>query len=104
MLVIETTEFANWLGSLKDVVGRRAIVKRLVRLAATDHFGDTAPVGEGVSELRFHIGPGYRVYYTIKDGAVILGEATRDRSKGTLTKPRRSPPGWIEIGRHRHEN
>jgi len=72
MQVIETAEFANWLGSLRDVVAKRAIVKRLIRLAATDHFGDAHPIGDGVSEMRFHLGPGYRVYYAMRDGAVIL--------------------------------
>jgi putative addiction module killer protein len=86
MKVIETEEFADWLGGLKDGVARRAIVKRLVRLQATDHFGDTAPVGDGVSEMRFHIGPGYRVYYTMHDGALVLcggdkGSQTKDIAK-----------------------
>lgn len=86
MKVIETAEFSGWLGGLKDVVARRAILRRLVRLEATDHFGDAHPVGEGVSEMRFHLGPGYRVYYTIRDGAVILcggdkGSQDRDIAK-----------------------
>jgi len=72
MQVIETLVFAEWLGGLRDVVARRAIVKRLTKLAATGHFGDVAPVGEGVSEMRFHMGPGYRVYYVVRDGAIIL--------------------------------
>lgn len=72
MNVTETDEFSKWLHGLKDVVARRAIVKRLVRLQATGHFGDAAPVGDGVSEMRFHLGPGYRVYYTIRNGTVIL--------------------------------
>lgn len=86
MRVIETLEFSDWLAGLRDVVARRAIVKRLTRLAATDHFGDADPVGGGVSEMRFHMGPGYRVYYIIRDGAVILcggdkGSQDRDIAK-----------------------
>lgn len=86
MQVIETLDFADWLGGLKDVVARRAIVKRLVRLAATGHFGDAHSVGGGVSEMRFHVGPGYRVYYMVRDGAVILcggdkGSQERDIAK-----------------------
>jgi putative addiction module killer protein len=68
------------------VVARRAIVKRLVRLAATGEFGDAHPVGDNVSEMRFHLGPGYRVYYTLRDGVVILcggakGSQDRDFKK-----------------------
>ena len=72
MLVVETLVFSEWLSSLKDVVARRTIVKRLLRLQSSGHFGDTAPVGNGVSEMRFHVGPGYRVYYVLREGAVIL--------------------------------
>jgi putative addiction module killer protein len=41
--------------------GRRAVLRRLARIAATDNFGDHAGVGDGVSELRIDVGPGYRV-------------------------------------------
>lgn len=34
--------------------------------------GDVAPVGEGVSELRIDVGPGYRVYFTRRGRAVII--------------------------------
>lgn len=86
MQVTETADFQGWLGGLKDVVGRRAIVRRLVRLQATDDFGDAHSVGDDVSEMRLHLGPGYRVYYTMRDGAVILwggdkGSQTRDIAK-----------------------
>ena len=33
--------------------------------------GDVKPIGEGVSELRIHYGPGYRVYY-IQRGSLLV--------------------------------
>jgi putative addiction module killer protein len=34
--------------------------------------GDSAPVGEGVSEMRIHYGPGYRVYFVQRGSTVTL--------------------------------
>ena len=51
-------EFDTWLASLKDKVGRARIVHR-IRSAEHGNFGDCEPVGEGVSEMRVHVGPGY---------------------------------------------
>lgn len=95
MKVVETAEFSDWLGSLKDVVARRAIVRRLVRLAATGHFGDAAPVGNGVSEMRFHVGPGYRVYYTIRDGAVILWGGVKGSQQRDIEKAKALAAGLV---------
>lgn len=62
--------FADWLNSLKDSQARLRINARILRMEA-GNMGDTAPVGEGVSELRIHYGPGYRVYF-VRRGSVIL--------------------------------
>jgi len=70
--VVQTEAFAKWLKAVRDPLGRRAVVRRLARIASTDHFGDHAGVGEGVSELRIDVGPGYRIYYTVRDGRVVL--------------------------------
>lgn len=85
---VETTEaFDDWLEGLADPVGREAVVTRIVRMEA-GLFGDAAPVGDKVSELRIHVGPGYRVYFTkVGQRLVILlcggdkGSQKRDISR-----------------------
>jgi putative addiction module killer protein len=67
----KTDRFARWLDDLRDLRGRARIQARLERLAAGNP-GDVAPVGEGVSELRIDIGPGYRVYFTRRGRALII--------------------------------
>ena len=69
--LIRTDAFAEWLGRLSDARGRARILARL-DAAALGNFGDCAPVGAGVSEMRIHTGPGYRVYYTRYDAVVYL--------------------------------
>jgi putative addiction module killer protein len=62
--------FVEWLETLSDGRARAKIQARLARLAV-GNFGDIAPVGGGVMELRIHWGPGYRVYFA-RRGAVIV--------------------------------
>ncbi len=57
----QTETFRLWESKLKDKRVRTLIATRLLRLAEGLP-GDIAPVGNGVSELRIHYGPGYRVY------------------------------------------
>lgn len=63
--------FTDWFNDLKDQKGRRAILKRIGRLEY-GLYGDCEPVGEGVSELRLFIGPGYRVYFGEEGGQVVV--------------------------------
>ncbi|MBI5014103.1 MAG: type II toxin-antitoxin system RelE/ParE family toxin [Deltaproteobacteria bacterium] len=70
MLTFRRTEvFDAWLRGLRDAKGRARVAQRIVS-AQLGNFGDCKPVGEGVSEMRVHVGPGYRVYYTRLPGVV----------------------------------
>ncbi len=60
-----------WLVGMKDNLARARIVHR-IRSAEHGNFGDCEPVGEGVSERRIHVGPGYRVYYARRGTAIQL--------------------------------
>ena len=57
-----TEAFDKWLRALKDSKARARIAQR-IESAQAGNFGDCGPVGEGVSEMRIHVGGGYRVYY-----------------------------------------
>jgi putative addiction module killer protein len=80
MLIFEQTdEFANWLKALRDIQARAKISARL-RIAQGGNLGDCQPVGEGVSEMRIHFGPGYRVYFTRTGDIVYLLLVGGDKS------------------------
>lgn len=71
--------YTDWLDNLRD---RRAQVKiiRQVDRMELGNFGDTKPVGEGVSETRIHYGPGYRIYYARDGGKVVVLLCGGDKS------------------------
>lgn len=66
----QTDEYRTWAKSLRDRVAKSRIATRLDRLARGLP-GDVEPVGGGVSELRIHYGPGYRVYF-VQRGEVLI--------------------------------
>ena len=69
--IIESATFSKWLSGLKDQQARMRIYVRLDRLSL-GNFGDAGPIGEGLSELRIHYGPGYRLYYIQRDTRVVM--------------------------------
>lgn len=80
MYIIQTTEgFAAWFRSLRDRIARARIQARIDR-AEDGNFGDCAPVGEGVSEMRIHHGPGYRVYFKRQGMELIILLVGGDKS------------------------
>ncbi|MGO0417078.1 type II toxin-antitoxin system RelE/ParE family toxin, partial [Escherichia coli] len=56
---------------LRDPIAKAKIASRINRMAS-DNFGDHKPCREGVWELRIDQGAGYRVYYSLVDGEVVL--------------------------------
>ena len=64
-------EFTAWLDGLKDETVRGVIVARIKRLER-GLMGDVQPVGEGVSELRIHLGAGWRLYFTQRGTQIIV--------------------------------
>ena len=76
--VQQTEEFQRWLDALADMRAQVRIVAR-IRLAEAGNLGDWAPVGGGVSEMRVHFGPGYRLYFTWRGGVLIVMLAGGDK-------------------------
>jgi putative addiction module killer protein len=73
--VIRTKEFDEWLTKLRDAKGKARIIAR-IRSAELGNLGDTEPVGDGISEMRIHYGPGYRVYFKKKDNLLVIAQPT----------------------------
>ena len=63
--------FERWLKGLKDTRAKARILAR-IRSAEHGNFGDCRPIGDGVSEMRIHYGPGYRLYYTRRGEVIYL--------------------------------
>ena len=74
-----TSIFDEWLTLLEDKTGKALILKR-IRSAEAGNFGDCQPVGQGISEMRVHFGPGYRAYFTRTGGVVYLLLCGGDKS------------------------
>jgi len=75
--------FDNWLDGLKDKIAKKAIDRKVLQME-DGNFGDHKFCRDGVSELRIHVGAGYRVYYSVSGNEIILllcGGDKRTQSK-----------------------
>ena len=70
-MVTRTDEYASWFRKLRDPRAKAKILSRIDRLL-DGNAGDVAPIGNGLSELRIHYGPGYRVYFANRGDTLIL--------------------------------
>lgn len=78
-LIRQTAVFQAWHQSVRNLRAKVAIARRIDR-ASTGNLGDVKSVGDGVSEMRVDVGAGYRVYFTMRNGAVIVLLAGGDKS------------------------
>ena len=88
--VVETDEFQRWISRLRDRQALNRINIRLVRVRQ-GNFGDSEPVGEGVSEMRIDYGPGYRIYF-IREGmtvVVLLCGGDKDTQQRDISRAKR---------------
>lgn len=74
-----TTVYRDWIIGLRDLMARARIQVRVDRLVHGNP-GSHRVLSEGVSELKIDVGPGYRVYFTERDGELIILLAGGDKS------------------------
>ena len=71
--------FTEWLESLRDGTIRKRILIRLRRLEQ-GNYGDCKALKDGISELRFSFGSGYRLYFGEDEKAIIVLLCGGDKS------------------------
>jgi len=77
--IYSTEVFDAWFEALRDRQAARRIQARIDRVEE-GNFGDCQPVGEGVSEMRIHYGPGLRVYLTQRGTEIVILLAGGDKA------------------------
>ncbi|MDE0228100.1 MAG: type II toxin-antitoxin system RelE/ParE family toxin [Spirochaetaceae bacterium] len=77
--VTKSATFLRWMNQLRDKRAKARIAIRIDRVEE-GNFGDHRSVGGGVSELRVHVGKGYRVYYAIRNEMIVVLLCAGDKS------------------------
>jgi putative addiction module killer protein len=80
MIEVRQTEvFASWFANLRDRKAKARVQVRIDRMEV-GNFGDVAPVGQAISEMRIAYGPGYRVYFVQKGPIIVILLCGGDKS------------------------
>lgn len=74
--------FTVWLDKLRDSKARQRILARLRRVEQ-GNYGDYKSLDEGINELRFFLGPGYRVYFGESESTLVVLLCGGDKSSQT---------------------
>ena len=86
--------YSVWLGRLKDSKAKARIILNVDKMEL-GMFADAKPVGGGVSELRIHFGPGYRVYFAKSGNEIYLLLCGGDKSS-QIKDINRAKRYWVD--------
>jgi|TARA_B110000240_G_C13216624_1_gene332742 putative addiction module killer protein len=93
--------YAQWMGRLRDPRAKAKIILQVDKMEL-GLFGDVEPIGDGLSELRIHHGPGYRVYYgKVKPHTYLL---LCGGDKSTQSRDIRKAKEFWNTSRRRHDH
>ncbi len=93
--------FVDWLSCLKDPVTRHRIRRRLDRVEL-GNFGDYKPLGDGVCELKFDFGSGYRIYFGEAEDVIVILLCGGDKSS-QVKDIKTAKMYWRELLERSHE-
>ncbi len=74
--------FTEWLEGLRDPTVRRRMLTRLRRVEQ-GNYGDYIALRDGIYELRFTYGPGYRIYFGEDGNTIVVLLTGGDKSSQT---------------------
>jgi putative addiction module killer protein len=77
--VIQSETYRKWETGLRDRKTRAFIAAKVDKLRY-GIMGDIRPVGQGISELRIHYGPGYRIYFQQRGKEIVMLLCGGDKS------------------------
>ena len=92
--IVESATFRRWIRDLRDR-GAVARINARLRNMSLGNFGDAGNLGGGISEMRIHRGPGYRLYF-MREGAtaIVLCGGDKDTQQRDIQRARRLATEW----------
>lgn len=67
----KTDKYIKWFNGLKDKK-IQAIIDMHIDRMRVGNFGNSEPIGNGLSELKIHYQSGFRIYYKNQNNVVII--------------------------------